>query len=177
MTIRQKTFKQNIADVLPMAKRSEKDGHKNISRIRVFGDGKRTIMQATDRFAIVNTIIAEEEREPFEVFFTLDTLASAKAQPAGTVTISTGGLEINNIKYPAATPVEWPNIDQILDGAWGDDDYFTPGSDPAHAEYNIAPIKHIKDVEIIPRHNRPHAPTRFKAGERAYGVIQPKRVK
>lgn len=177
MTVSAKQFKQNIADIFPLVKRSQKDHLPAISHARIFNDGEQTIMQATDRYVAVNSIIEEDiAGGEFEMFLTPETLALMKSQTNGNVIISDDHITINGINYPAAEPVEWPAVDRLVNEAWGDENYNTPGESAEPWVYRIELLKHIKDAEIIPRHNKPHAPTRFKAGQRAYGIIQPKKV-
>ncbi|OFT36216.1 hypothetical protein HMPREF3166_01455 [Corynebacterium sp. HMSC08A12] len=177
MTASIKQFKQNIADVLPVAKRSQKENIPTISHIRIFNDGERTIMQATDRFIIINSVVEEDvDGGEFNMFVTPETLASIKSHTSGNVEISDDHITINGIEYPEAGEVDWPVVDKLIKEAWDDDSYHTP-TDNTPCAYRVDLLKHIKDVEIIPRFNNPAAPTRFKAGARAYGVIQPKRVK
>lgn len=177
MTVTIKQFKQNIADILPIVKRSQKDRLPAISQARIFNDGKQTIMQAADRYVVVNSIIEEDDDwGEFEMFLTPETLALMKSQTSGNVIISDDRITINGINYPAAVPVEWPAVDRLVEEVWGDENYNTPGESAEPCAYRIELLKHIKDAEIIPRRNKPHAPTRFKAGQRAYGIIQPKKV-
>lgn len=176
MAIKMKDFKASVADVLPILMRNE--GIHSISHARIVGDGEKITMWAADRFVIVETLLSEGgEHEPFTAYVSAYTLALAKTHHADSrIYCTKDAIFVNAVEYPTKQVDDYPNAEKLLNEVWEDDEYFTLSKDSDKiAGYNIAYIKHIKDVMVIPRINNAQAPTRFFANGRVRGIFQPRK--
>ena len=180
--INMRELKASIADVLPVMKVSAKQHAPLLAHAAVVSDGETVRFEATDRFCVVYSTFAwadGDERFPeFTTFVDVDTLTALK----GYGTMADLGVDGEGFvlrrgddatRFNVSQPGDWPDLKRFVDDAWGDKDYFTPGDETEPAAVNPMIVKHIKDVQIIPRLNKSRKQWRIQAKGRVKGVLMP----
>ena len=176
-------LKASIADVLPVMKVGAKQHAPLLAHAAVVSDGETVRFEATDRFCVVYSTFAwadGDERFPeFTTFVDVDTLTAVKGYGvAAQLFLDEDGFVLrkggDSTRFSAGEPDgDWPDLARFVDEAWGDEDYFTPGKETEPAAVNPMIVKHIKDVQIIPRVNKSRKPWRIQAKGRVKGVVMP----
>ena len=182
--INMRELKASIADVLPVMKVGAKQHVPLLAHAAVVSDGETVRFEATDRFCVVYSTFAwadGDERFPeFRTFVDVDTLTALKGY--GTMAdlrVDGEGFVLRRgddaTRFSVSEPGDWPDLKYFVDDAWGDEDYFTPGEETEPAAVNPMIVKHIKDVQIIPRLNKTRRQWRIQARGRVKGIIMPLR--
>ena len=176
-------LKASIADVLPVMKVGAKQHVPLLAYARVVSNGETIRFEATDRFCVVYSTFAwadGDERFPeFTTFVDIDTLTAVKGYGvAAQLFLDEDGFVLrkgdDSTRFNAGEPDgDWPDLAHFVDDAWGDKDYFTPGEKTEPAAVNPMIVKHIKDVQIIPRLNKSRRQWRIQAKDRVKGILMP----
>lgn len=177
-----RALKASIADVLPVMKVGAKQHVPILAHAAVVSDGETVRFEATDRFCVVYSTFAwadgDELFPEFRTFVDVDTLTALK----GYGTMADLGVDGEGFvlrkkddatRFNVSEPGDWPDLKHFVDDAWGDEDYFTPGVETEPAAVNPMIVKHIKDVQIIPRLNKSRRQWRIQAKGRVKGVLMP----
>lgn len=180
--INMRELKASIADVLPVMKAGAKQHAPILAHAAVVSDGETVRFEATDRFCVVYSTFAwadgDELFPEFRTFVDVDTLTALKGY--GTMSdlaVDGEGFVLrkkdDTTRFSVSEPGDWPDLKHFVDDAWGDEDYFTPGDETEPAAVNPMIVKHIKDVQIIPRLNKSRRQWRIQAKGRVKGVLMP----
>ena len=177
-----RALKASIADVLPVMKAGLKQSFPTLTYARVVSDGETIWFEATDRFCVVYSAFAwadgDEWFPEFSTFVDIDTLTAIKGYGvAAQLFLDEDGFVLrkgdDSTRFNAGEPDEWADLARFVDEAWGDEDYYTPGEETGAAAFNPTIVKHIKDVQVLPRVNKTRKPWRIQAGGRVKGIVMP----
>lgn len=177
-------LKASIADVLPVMKTGAKQHATILAHAAVVSDGETVRFEATDRFCVVYSTFARasggELFPEFRTFVDIDTLTAIKGYGAmADLRVDGEGFVLrrgdDTTRFNVSQPGDWPDLQYFMDNAWDDEDYFTPGKETEPAAVNPMIVKHIKDVQIIPRLNKSRKQWRIQAKDRVKGIIMPLR--
>ena len=180
--INMRELKASIADVLPVMKAGLKQAIPTLAYARVVSDGETVRFEASDRFCVVYSTFAwadGDERFPeFRTFVDVDALTALKGYGTmADLSLDGEGFVLRKkddaTRFSVSQPGDWPDLARFVDETWGDKDYFTPGDETEPAAFNPMIVKHIKDVQIIPRVNKSRKPWRIQAKGRVKGVVMP----
>ena len=175
-------LKASIADVLPVMKAGLRQHDPILAHAAVVSDGKTVRFEATDRFCVVYSTFAwadgDDKFPEFRTFVDVDTLTAIKGYGAGAdLRVDGEGFVLRKgddaTRFSVSQPGDWPDLARFVDDAWDDTDYFTPGDETEPAAFNPMIVKHIKDVQIIPRLNKTRKQWRIQAGGRVKGIVMP----
>ena len=180
--INMRALKASIADVLPVMKAGAKQHAPILAHAAVVSDGETVRFEATDRFCVVYSTFAWADGDgrfpEFTTFVDVDTLTALKGY--GTMAdlgVDGEGFVLrrgdDHTRFNVSQPGDWPDLAHFVGETWGDGDYFTPGEETEPAAVNPMIVKHIKDVQIIPRLNKSRKPWRIHAKGRVRGVLMP----
>ena len=184
LKIDMRALKASIADVLPVMKVGAKQQVPLLAHAAVVSDGETVRFDASDRFCVVYSTFAwadGDERFPeFRTFVDVDTLTALKGYGTGAdLHVDGEGFVLRKgddaTRFSVSEPGDWPDLAHFVDDAWYDEDYFTPGDETEPAAVNPMIVKHIKDVQIVPRLNKTRRQWRIKAGARVKGIVMPLR--
>ena len=181
--INMRELKASIADVLPVMKVSAKPHAPRLAHAAVVSDGETVRFEATDRFCVVYSTFAwadgDELFPEFRTFVDIDTLTAIKGYGVSAqLFLDEDGFALrkrdDSTRFSVGEPDgDWPDLKYFVDNAWDDGDYFTPGEETEPAAVNPMIVKHIKDVQIIPRLNKTRKQWRIQAKGRVKGVLMP----
>ena len=180
--INMRELKASIADVLPVMKAGAKQHAPILAHAAVVSDGKTVRFEVTDRFCVVYSTFAwadgDDKFPEFRTFVDVDTLTALKGYGTGVdLRVDGEGFVLckgdDATRFNVSQPGDWPDLARFADEAWGDKDYFTAGDETEPAAFNPMIVKHIKDVQVIPRLNKTRKPWRIQARDRVKGIVMP----
>lgn len=180
--IEMRALKASIADVLPVMKIGAKQHVPLLAHAAVVSDGETVRFEATDRFCVVYSTFAwadgDDKFPEFRAFVDVDALTALKGYGnMADLSLDEEGFVLRKgddaTRFSVSEPGDWPDLARFADEAWLDGDYFTPGEETEPAAFNPMIVKHIKDVQVIPRLNKTRKPWRIQARGRVKGVVMP----
>ncbi|WOH94953.1 hypothetical protein [Corynebacterium urealyticum] len=140
-------------------------------------------LYATDRFIAVETYVGKTDCEDAHLYFTQDTLKTVCAFPpssrVGAVrqSLQVDSAGVANTFKSVEIDFDAPDIKKLIDMAWGDQGYFTPGDDIEPYGLDVGQVKHIRGCVFVPRLNRAGGGIRFQAPGRVRGIVAHTRLK
>lgn len=141
-------------------------------------------LYATDRFVAVESYVGKTDGDDAHLYFTQDTLKTVCAfPPSSRVGVVRRSLQVDSAGVANAfKPVEidfaTPDIKKLIDMAWDDQGYFTPGDDIEPYGLDVGQVKHIKGCVFVPRLNRlSGCGVRFQVPGRVRGIVAHTRLK
>lgn len=178
-----RALKASIADVLPVMKAGAKQHAPILAHAVVVSDGETVRFEATDRFCVVYSTFAwaggDKQFPEFSTFVDVDTLTALKSYGImADLGVDEEGFVLrkadDTTRFSVGEPDgNWPDLAHFVDDAWDDTDYFTPGEETEPAAFNPMIVKHIKEVQIIPRLNKTRRQWRIQARDRVKGIVMP----
>lgn len=133
-------------------------------------------MYATDRFIAVESYVGETDGEDVSLYFSQDVLKTVCAfPPTSRVTVVGNALQVESagsVNTFQAVEIDFdaPDIKKLIDMAWDDDNYFTPGDDIEPYGLDVGRVKHIKGCVLVPRLNRAGG-IRLQVPGRVRGIV------
>ena len=140
-------------------------------------------LYATDRFVAVESYVGETDGDDVSLYFSQEALKTIVSfQSSARVTVAGDALQVESsgAVYPfGAVDVDFdaPDVKKLIDMAWNDNDYFTPGDDIEPYGLDVGQVKHIKGCVLVPRFDRLGGGIRFQVPGRVRGIVAHTRLK
>ena len=140
-------------------------------------------LYATDRFIAVETYVGKTDCEDAHLYFAQDTLKTVCAfPPSSRVGVVRQSLQVDSAGVANAfksveVDFDAPDIKKVIDMAWDDQGYFTPGDDIEPYGLDVGQVKHIKGCVLVPRFDRLGGGIRFQVPGRVRGIVAHTRLK
>ena len=140
-------------------------------------------LYATDRFVAVESYVGETDGDGVSLYFSQDVLKTiCSFPPTSRVTVTGYALQVESAGTAgtfSAVDVDFdaPDIKKLIDMAWDDDTYFTPGDDIEPYGLDVGQVKHIKGCVLVPRFDRLGGGIRFQVPGRVRGIVAHTRLK
>ena len=138
---------------------------------------------ATDRFVAVESYVGEADGDDVSLYFSQDVLKTVCSfPPSSRVTVVGEALQVEsagtvNAFHAVEVDFDAPDIKKLIDMAWGDQGYFTPGDDIEPYGLDVGQVKHIRGCVLVPRLNRLGGGIRFQVPGRVRGIVAHTRLK
>lgn len=120
--------------------------------------------------------MGETDGEDVSLYFSQDVLKTVCAfPPTSRVTVVGNALQVESagsVNTFQAVEIDFdaPDIKKLIDMAWDDDNYFTPGDDIEPYGLDVGRVKHIKGCVLVPRLNRAGG-IRLQVPGRVRGIV------
>ena len=140
-------------------------------------------LYATDRFIAVETYVGETDGDDVSLYFSQDVLKTVCSfPPSSRVTVAGNALQVESagtVNTFQAVEIDFdaPDIKKLIDMAWDDQGYFTPGDDIEPYGLDVGQVKHIKGCVLVPRFDRLGGGIRFQVPGRVRGIVAHTRLK
>ena len=140
-------------------------------------------LYATDRFVAVESYVGETDGDDVSLYFSqeaLKTIVSFQSSARVGAVGQTLQVDSSGAVYPfgaVAVDFDAPDIKKLIDMAWDDQNYFTPGDDIEPYGLDVGQVKHIKGCVFVPRFNRAGGGIRFQVPGRVRGIVAHTRLK
>ena len=176
-------MKQSFADVSPILTKTRKTGIKSLEYANLRVEGGRMYLYATDRFVAVESYVGETDGDDVSLHFSQDVLKTVCSfPPTSRVTVVGEALQVESagaVSTFSAVDVDFdaPDIKKLIDMAWDDQGYFTPGDDIEPYGLDVGQVKHILGCVLVPRLNRLGGGIRFQVPGRVRGIVAHTRLK
>ena len=176
-------MKQTFADVSPVLTKTRKTGIKSLEHANLRVEGGHMYLYATDRFIAVETYVGETDGDDAHLYFSQDVLKTiCSFPPASRVTVVGDALQVESagtVSTFNAVEVDFdaPDIKKLIDMAWDDQGYFTPGDDIEPYGLDVGQVKYIRGCVFVPRLNRAGGGVRFQVPGRVRGIVAHTRLK
>ena len=176
-------MKQSFADISPILTKTRKTGIKSLEHANLRVIDGRMYLYATDRFVAVESYVGEADGDDVSLYFSQDVLKTVCSfPPTSRVTVAGNALQAESagtVSTFNAVEVDFdaPDIKKLIDMAWNDDNYFTPGDDIEPYGLDVGHVKHIKGCVLVPRFDRLGGGIRFQVPGRVRGIVAHARLK
>ena len=140
-------------------------------------------LYATDRFVAVESYVGETDGDDVSLYFSqeaLKTIVSFQSSARVGAVGQTLQVDSSGAVYPfgaVAVDFDAPDIKKLIDMAWDDEGYFTPGYDIEPYGLDVGQVKHIKGCVFVPSFNRRFGGIRFQVPGRVRGIAARTRLK
>ena len=176
-------MKQSFADISPILTKTRKTGIKSLEHANLRVIDGQMYLYATDRFVAVASYVGETDGDDVSLYFSQDVLKTVCSfPPISRVTVAGNALQAESagtVNAFQAVEVDFdaPDIKKLIDMAWDDEAYFTPGDDIEPYGLDVGQVKHIKGCVFVPRLNRAGGGIRFQVPGRVRGIAAHTRLK
>ena len=176
-------MKQSFADISPILTKTRKTGIKSLEHANLRVIDGHMYLYATDRFIAVESYVGETDGDDVSLYFSQDVLKTVCSfPPASRVTVVGEALQVESagtVNTFQAVEVDFdaPDIKKLIDMAWDDQGYFTPGDDIEPYGLDVGQVKHIRGCVLVPRLNRSGGGVRFQVPGRVRGIVAHTRLK